>query len=59
MIEVFGCLCYASTHAIHRQKFNPQSKHGVFLGFQNRMKAYIVLDLDTRKIFISRNVIFH
>lgn len=32
---------------------------GLFLGFQNDTKGYVVLDLDTKEIFISRHVIFH
>jgi len=56
--KVFGSLCYASTN-IPRQKLDPRSRRGVFLGFQNGTKGYIILDLDSREIFLSRNVIFH
>ena len=59
MLKVFACLCYASTYIAHRNKFDPRSRCGVFLGFQIGMKGYIILDLDTKEIFISRNVHFH
>ena len=58
MIKVFGCLCYASTHN-QTHKFQPHSRKGAFLGFQNGSKGYVVLDINTREIFISKNVIFH
>ena len=58
IIKVFGSLCYASTHHFHN-KFDPRYRHGIFLGFQNGTKGYIILDIDSREIFLSRNVIFH
>ena len=53
------CLCYASTYVVHCLKYDPCSRRGAFLGFQNDTKGYVVLDLDTKEIFISRHVIFH
>ena len=55
MLKIFGCLCYASTQ---QNKFGPRSRRGVFLGFQTGMKGHIVLDLSTKEIFISRDVLF-
>jgi len=58
MIKVFGSLCFASTDGL-RQKFDPRSKQGVFLGFQTGTKGYVILDFYTREIFVSRNVLFY
>ena len=58
LIKVFGCLCYASNHN-QTHKFQPRSRKGAFLGFQNGTKGYVILDIKTREIFISRNVVFH
>ena len=58
MLKVFGCLCYASSSITHRSKFDPHSHRGVFLGFQIGIKGYIILDLDNKEIFISKNILF-
>ena len=58
IIKVFGSLYYASTYH-PRKKFDLRSRRGIFLGFQNGTKGYIILDIDSREIFLSRNVIFH
>jgi len=52
-LKVFGCLAYASTYMINCNKFDPLSGCGAFLGFQNGTKGYVIMDLDTKEIFVS------
>ncbi|CAN1164864.1 Retrovirus-related Pol polyprotein from transposon TNT 1-94 [Linum perenne] len=58
-LKVFGCLAYASTLMHGRTKFSPRSTASVFLGYKAGIKGFKLLDIDSQKIFISRNVIFH
>lgn len=48
---------YASVHSL--DKFDPRATQSVFLGYPNGQKGYILYDLNTKKIFVSRHVIFH
>lgn len=41
------------------EKFEPGAHMGVFLGFSTGQKVYKILDLETNKIIISREVEFH
>ena len=56
---MFGCLCYSSTISTQRDKFQPRSQACVLLGYPLATKGYKLLNLTSRKIFISRDVIFH
>ena len=57
--KVFCCLCYASTFQAHRTKLQSRARKSVFLGYKSGYKGFVLYDLNTKEIFISRNVTFH
>ncbi|XP_015165125.1 uncharacterized protein [Solanum tuberosum] len=58
-LRSFGCLCFPTTLKTHKDKFEPQSTPHVFIGYPFNTKGYKVLDLSTKQIHISRDVLFH
>ena len=43
----------------HKDKFEPSATTHVFIGYPFNTKGYKVLDLDTKRIHVSRDVFFH
>jgi hypothetical protein len=58
LLRVFGCMCYPNLSATTPHKLSPRSAACVFLGYPPSQKGYWCLDLSTRKIIISRHVVF-
>jgi hypothetical protein len=58
-LKVFGCACFPNLRPYNSHKFSLWSKPCVFLGYSTRHKGYRCYHLETSRIFISRNVIFH
>jgi len=56
-LRVFGCLCFAK-ELNQVCKLDDRSRPGVFLGYADGAKAYRVYDPVSRRVLISRDVIF-
>jgi len=58
-LKTFGCLCFASTLESNRNKLSTRARKGVLLRYKHGIKGYIDLDIHTREIFISINIIIY
>ncbi|GJU15012.1 retrovirus-related pol polyprotein from transposon TNT 1-94 [Tanacetum coccineum] len=56
--RVFGSKCFILNTKYYLIKFDPKSCEGVFLGYSQNSKAYIILNKHTRKVEESLNVTF-
>ncbi|GJZ25673.1 retrovirus-related pol polyprotein from transposon TNT 1-94 [Tanacetum coccineum] len=56
--RVFGRKCFILNTKYYLTKFDPKSYDGVFLGYSQNSKAYIILNKHTRKVEESLNVTF-
>ncbi|GJU51364.1 retrovirus-related pol polyprotein from transposon TNT 1-94 [Tanacetum coccineum] len=57
--RVFGSKCFILNTKDYLTKFDPKPYKGVFLGYSQDSKAYIILNKCTRKIEESLNVTFN
>ncbi|GJY40445.1 retrovirus-related pol polyprotein from transposon TNT 1-94 [Tanacetum coccineum] len=56
--RVFGNKCFILNTKDYLTKFDPKSYEGIFLGYSQNSKAYIILNKHTRKVEESLNVTF-
>ncbi|KAK2982173.1 hypothetical protein RJ640_029076 [Escallonia rubra] len=54
----FGCLCYGHVNSKPHDKFAPRAKPGIFVGYPNGQKGYRIYDLESKRIYVSRDVQF-
>lgn len=57
-LRIIGNLCYASGARKPSENFAERGIRCVMIGYPYRQKGYKMFDLEKRKIFVSRDVIF-
>lgn len=55
-LRVFGFLCFATNS--HKSKFDDRATKGAFVGYSHHKKGYEVLDLHTKEIITSKDVMW-
>ncbi|KAI5343049.1 hypothetical protein L3X38_010925 [Prunus dulcis] len=58
-LRIFGSLCHIHIPSQKRHKLEETGMKGVFLGYRICEKGYRVFNLETKKIELSRSVIFN
>lgn len=58
ILRPFGCLAFAVNGTPHRGKFAPRSHKCVILGYEQGYKGFLLYDLETYKLYSSRDVKF-
>nr|GMD83670.1 Retrovirus-related Pol polyprotein from transposon TNT 1-94 [Ipomoea batatas] len=58
-LRVFGCLAFAVIPSCQRNKLSPRARKCTFLGFANGVKGYKLYDMQTKEVFLSRDVCFY
>ncbi len=56
--RVFGCKCWYTVPKSEVQKLDPRGKVAIFVGYAENSKAYKLIDFETQKVVISRDVLF-
>jgi len=54
----FGCTYYIMNNKVYLKKFDPKAQKGIFLGYNERSKAYIVYDSETLCVEESMHIKF-
>lgn len=57
--RIFGSICYSHIPSKKRGKLDYKSEKCIFVGYVENPKAYKLYNPDTKKIIISRDVIFN
>jgi transposase InsO family protein len=57
-LKVFGCITYVHIPDEKRSKLDPKTEKCIFIGYSLEQKGYRCFNPSTRKLQVSRNVVF-
>ena len=57
-LRVFGCLAFAHNQRRGGDKFEARSRKCIFLGYPFGKKGWNMYDLETKEVFVSRDVVY-
>jgi hypothetical protein len=57
--RTFGCICFPHLRPYNTHKLQPRTTSCIFLGYPAHTKGYICLDPTTKRVYISRHVLFN
>ncbi len=57
-LKVFGCITYVHVPDEKRSKLDPKAKKCIFIGYSLEQKGYKCFNLSTRKLQVSKDVVF-
>jgi len=57
-LRTFGCACWPNLRPYNSNKLQPRSLQCIFLGYNPNHKGYKCLNLSTKRLYISRDVVF-
>ncbi|KAG6384430.1 hypothetical protein SASPL_155755 [Salvia splendens] len=58
LFRVFGSICYVHVLKSNRTKLDPKAKQCIFVGYDTHRKGWRCMDLETKKVVVSRDVVF-
>ena len=57
-LKVFGCMAYGHVPDAQRQKFGKKAMELGFVGYSTQSKCYRLLDEETSRIYVWKDVVF-
>ena len=57
-LKVFGCIAIVKNRKREKSKFDLKARKHFFLGYESNKPAYLLQDIETRKLTRARNVVF-
>jgi hypothetical protein len=57
--RTFGCICFPHLRPYNTHKLQPRTTPCLFLGYPAHTKGYICQDPNTKRVYISRHVLFN
>ena len=58
-LRIFGCVAYAQVPEVKRKKLSDRDEKCIFIGYSEESKTYKLYNPLTKKLMVSRDVVFN